>query len=210
MAENKGNKVAFLCCEIFTTYIEFVHYFLKEGGLIKRKMQINHLRNHYSEYVFLFIKKHINEINLDMKICDVGAGHLRNLKLFEELGFNNLYAVDRENTDNPLEVNLKKFILQDIEKKIPLGDKEFDIVLCNFVLMFVNPSKINQVMDDLLRITNKFLIIETNKQKYKKCKTTHFKDYSFKDIVNQIEKNPDFELIQVRKHYEKLIARRVK
>lgn len=177
---------------------------------MKREMPVNHLRNHYSSYVFTFIKKNIDDLNINMTIGDIGAGHLRNLKLFEELGFKNLYAVDKESTDNPLEVNLKSFVNQDIEISIPFSDRFFDITLCNYVLMFINSQSINQVVDELLRITNEFLIIETNKQKYIKCKTTYFKKYNFIEIVNQIENSPDFELLEVKKYYEKIIARRVK
>lgn len=177
---------------------------------MKRQMQINHLRNHYSDYVFMFIKNYIDLLNPNMKIGDIGAGHLRNLKLFEELGFSNLYAIDKELTDNPLEVNLIKFIQQDIELGISLPDKFFDITLCNYVLMFINPLKINCVLEELIRVSNDFLIIETNKQKYKKCKTTHFKEYDFMSIAKYIDNHCDFELLQVRKHYEKLIARRIR
>lgn len=177
---------------------------------MKRQMQINHLRNHYSDYVFMFIKRYIDHLNLDMKVGDVGAGHLRNLKIFEELGFSNLYAIDKELTDNPLDVKLTKFIHQDIELGIPLSDKFLDITLCNFVLMFVSPLNSNKVIEELLRISNGFIIIETNKQKYKKYKTTHFQEYDFMKIVKYIENHSEFELLQIRKHYEKLIARRIK
>ena len=171
-------------------------------------MKINHLRNHYSNYVFMFIKKYIDQLNTSMKVFDAGAGHFRNLKLFQELGFNNLYALDIEDTDNPLEVNLKDFVINDIEEGIPYEDREFDIVLCNYLLMFINQNKINAVIDDLLRVTGKFIVIETNKQKVN-SKETSFKQYSFNYIVSQIEKNKDFEILQVRKYYEKIIARRV-
>lgn len=176
---------------------------------MKRDMQVNHLRNHYSKYLFMFIKRYVDELNVNMKIVDIGAGHFRNMKLFEELGFRNLYALDKENTDNPLKVNLIDFKLQDIEQGISYKNQEFDIVLCNYVLMFINVSKINQVVDNLLRITKGFLIIETYKQKSKVSKNTHYKDYSFMQIVRQIEGDENFELLQVRKYHEKLIARRV-
>lgn len=177
---------------------------------MKRKMQINHLRNHYSDYVFLFIKRYIAQINNEMIVGDIGAGHLRNLKLFEELGFKNLYAVDKDNTDNPLSVNLKDFIKQDIEEKITFPDTFFDITLCNYVLMFIDPMLLNKVVNDLLRVTNKFIIIETNEQKYKRCKTTAFKNYSFNEIVNIIENNSDFEILELKKYYQKIIARRAR
>lgn len=174
-----------------------------------REMQINHLRNYYSRYVFQFVKKYIDELYLDMKIIDIGAGHLRNLKLLQEFGFKNLYALDKEDTDNPLRVNLEDFRKHDIEKGIPYTDEFFNVVLCNYVLMFIDPQNIDFVVRELLRVTKDFLVIETNKQKYKKCNSTHFKDYNFLDIVSEIEKNPSFELLQVRKYHEKIIARRV-
>lgn len=156
----------------------------------------------------MFIKRYINEIDTSMKVGDMGAGHLRNLKLFEELGFHNLYAMDREKTDNPLGVNLKQFVLQNLELGIPFPSRFFDITLCNYVLMFVDQSCIYQILDELIRVTDKFLIIETNKQKDLKCKNTYFKEYNFLEIVNYINKSPDFELLQVRNYYEKLIGRR--
>lgn len=174
----------------------------------KRKMPICHLRNKYSDYVFLFLKRYIDELNIKNKIMDIGAGHFRNLNLFYKLGFNELYALDKEPTDNPLRVQLKEFKLWDIENGIPYKNQDFEIVLCNYVLMFVDPLKLSPIINELMRISKKFLIIETNPQKYKNCKTTHFKTYSFKTIVNEIEKNTEFELLQVRKYYEKILAKR--
>lgn len=175
----------------------------------KRKMKVNHLRNHYSNFNLAFVKKYVNHLNIEMKIGDIGAGHLRNLKLFQELGFKNLYGVDREDTDNPLSVKVKKFIIQDIENGISFDDKFFDITLCNYVLMFINQSTIFYVLDELMRISNEFLVIETYPKKHNTKKTTFYKDYDFSLIVEYIKSNDEFELLQVRNYYEKLIARRV-
>ena len=173
-----------------------------------REMKINHLKNHYSDYVLMFLKKYAKELSIQMKVGDIGAGHLRNLKLFEILKFKKLYALDREETDNPLNVNLKEFVLQDLEDGIPFTDRFFDITLCNFVLMFIDKKKQNYVIDELLRVSDKFLIIETYPKKHKVKNKTFHKRYAFKEIINHIEKNPDFELLQVRKFYERLTARR--
>ena len=171
-----------------------------------RKMKINHLKNHYSDYVLMFLKKYAKELSTQMKVGDIGAGHLRNLKLFELLKFEKLYAVDREETENPLDINLSEFILQDIENGIPFPDRFLDITLCNFVLMFVEKQK--YVIDELLRVTDKFLIIETYPKKHKTKYMTFHREYDFKEIVNYIEKNPDFELLQVREFHEGLTVRR--
>lgn len=58
--------------------------------------------------------------------------------------------------------NIKvKFILRNIESELPYEDNEMDIVLCNYVLMFINPEKIVFVLEELLRVCNKFLVIDT-------------------------------------------------
>lgn len=156
----------------------------------------------------MFIKIYINELDTSMRIGDMGAGHLRNLKLFEELGFCNLYALDREKTDNPMKVNLKEFVIQDLENGIPYPDYYFDITLCNYVLMFIDQLNIKTVLDELLRVTNKFLVIETYPKKHVEKIKTFYKDYDFLKIADYINKSTDFEILQVRNYYEKLIARR--
>ena len=53
----------------------------------------NHLKNGYSDYNLLFLKKHVDEIKLSDKILDVGCGYFRNLYLFYKIGFKNLYGI---------------------------------------------------------------------------------------------------------------------
>ena len=173
-----------------------------------RELKINHLKNHYSDYVLMFLKKYAKELSTQMKVGDIGAGHLRNLKLFELLKFEKLYALDREETDNPLNVNLKEFVLQDLEDGIPFPDRFLDITLCNFVLMFIDRKKQKYVIDELLRVTDKYLIIETYPKKHRTKYKTFHKGYDFKKIVKHIEKKPDFELLQVREFHEGLTVRR--
>ncbi len=166
----------------------------------------NHLKDGYSSHVFKFISKFYKDLNLDNSILDVGCGHYRNLKLFHETGFEKLYGLDKNIYEDylDLKVNFKQC---NIENGIPFDDKSFDIVLCNFVLMFIEPMKQKFVVDELIRVTKRFLIIETNQLK-KSTKNTFYKEYSFEDIVNWIDETQEFELLQVRKYKEKLIAKR--
>ena len=53
----------------------------------------NHLKDGYSDYNLLFLKKYHKELNLTNKILDVGCGHFRNLFLFYQIGFKNLYEL---------------------------------------------------------------------------------------------------------------------
>lgn len=167
----------------------------------------NHLRDGYSKFNLLFLKRYIQELNKKSKILDVGTGHYRNLKLFNEIGFNNLFAIDKNIPDpiHKIDVDLK---IKNIENGLPYDTQKFDVVLCNFVLMFIDPLKINFVLDELMRVTNKFLVIETMPM-MKGTKETEYKDYNFNEICKYIASNEDFEILQKRNYYEKLLIRRV-
>lgn len=198
--KNKHSKAVLLCGQGKTSDV-FARRYNMDGRIN------NHLKNKYSSYVFSFIKKYHKELSIhDDKILDVGCGHARNLKLFEELGFKKLYGFDINKTDNPLHVNFE-WTRGDVQEGLPYQDKSFDIVLCNYVLMFIAPDKLNFVIDELLRVTNKFLIIETYRY-LNNSKNTMYQDYSFQSIVEYIKNKSDFELLQVRNYYEKLLVKR--
>lgn len=118
-------------------------------------INFSQLTHCYSDFVFYFLRKYKNEINTNMTVLDAGCGHGRNLRLFYSLGFKNLIGLDiikrqEHNTFKYIELNLETCKI----------DKKYDIVLCNFVLMFIENQI--EVVEKLINSTNKFLIIETN------------------------------------------------
>lgn len=170
----------------------------------------NHLKEGYSDYNLLFLKRYHQELNLNNKILDVGCGHYRNLYLFYKVGFKNLYGIDKL-TPAPSEKPKRfkvNFTKHDINMGLPYEDNEFDIVLCNFVLMFIPPKNLCNVLQELLRITKGFCIIETQKSFYE-AKNGQIKPYSFKDIVSYIENHSEFEILDKKNYKEKLIIRRI-
>jgi len=170
----------------------------------------NHLRNHYSNYNLLFLKRYFNQLNIkENKILDVGTGHFRNLKLFYEVGFENLWGIDK-NIPEPLPYKDFKtnFCKENIENGLPYEDKTFDVVLCNYVLMFISPTSLDFVLEELFRVSKGFIIIETLKA-HEKAKTTDIKPYDFKDIVNFFENKNDIEILDKKNYYEKLLVRRI-
>ncbi|MCY6485890.1 class I SAM-dependent methyltransferase [Clostridium aestuarii] len=175
-------------------------------NILVEEIMSNHLKDGYSNHLFKFISRFYEELDLKNSILDIGCGHYRNLKLFYEFGFKKLYGIDKNTYEDYLEVpvNFKQW---DIENGVLYSDKNFDIVLCNFVLMFIEPEKQKFVVNELMRVTKKFLIIETNPLN-KSTKNTFYKEYSFKDIVRWIEESKEFEFVQVRKYKEKLIVKR--
>lgn len=170
----------------------------------------NHLKEGYSDYNLLFLKRYNQELNLNNKILDVGCGHYRNLYLFYKVGFKNLYGIDQL-TPNPSEKPKRfkvNFIKHDINMGLPYEDNEFDVVLCNFVLMFIPDRNLYNVLQELLRITKVFCIIETQKPFYE-AKSSQIIPYNFEDIVNYIENHSEFEIIDKKMYKEKLMIRRI-
>ena len=169
----------------------------------------NHLKTGYSDYNIFFLRNYYQELNLSNKILDVGCGHYRNLYLFYQVGFKELHGIDRDlphPSEKPKRFKVN-FIQNNIIKGLPYIEKEFDIVLCNYVLMFIPKESLSFVLRELLRITKVFCIIETNKPFYK-ANNTQFEEYSFKDIVQFIQNNNEFEIINKKMYKEKLIITR--
>jgi len=169
-------------------------------------MAVPHLIKGYSKYLLEFLADYADELSFEDYFLDVGCGHMRNLKLLIEIGFENLYGLDRELTTHGIPI--KGFIHGTLEDNLPFfRDRTFDVVVCNFVLMFVDPLDIEDSVNHLARITGKFLVIETNKKTHKNEKT-FFKDYDFRQILTLIESMDDFVILHKSIAHEKIIAKR--
>lgn len=168
-------------------------------------MMNNHLKNKYSNLVFWFLYKYKEKINIDMSVLDVGCGHYRNLKLFNDLGFKKLYGIDMQHTENPLNVEID-FIKGNIEFGLPFLEQEFDIVLCNFVLMFIDPGRQFFVLDELMRVTKKYLVFETYRQR--KNFNGFIQEYDFKMLVDYLIQSNKFTVLRKRMYDEQIVLER--
>lgn len=171
----------------------------------------NHLKTGYSNYNLFFLKHYYQDLNLNNKILDIGCGHYRNLYLFYQLGFKELSGIDIY-LPNPSEKPKKfkvNFIQNDIIQGLPYKGKEFDIVLCNYILMFIPREKLSYVLNEILRVTKVFCIVETQKQ-FHEAKNSQMKQYYFKEIIQYIKNNNEFEILHQKVYKEKLILRRKK
>ncbi|HEY5587873.1 MAG TPA: class I SAM-dependent methyltransferase [Candidatus Paceibacterota bacterium] len=171
-----------------------------------RTIMCNLLQSGYSNYNLFFLKRYSSELNKNSKVLDVGAGHFRNLKLFNEVGLKKLYGIDKNIPCCKYNLNVN-FVLKDIENGLPYKDKEMDVVLCNYVLMFISLKNIVFVLEELLRVCKTFLIVETY-PKYMKVRKSEFKNYNFKSIFEYINSKENFKVLDL-KNSEKLIIRRL-
>ena len=152
-----------------------------------------------SDYTRFFVKKYINDINLNNRVIDLGCGKARNIYYLNKLGFENITAID---INEFKEVNINKFIFikADLNNRIPLSNK-YNIILCNFLLMFI-PNK-ERIINEITRISNvnAFCIVELNK----KHLANGF-EYDFKEIIKLFSK--DWDIVNLRFKTNKFIARK--
>ena len=163
-------------------------------SLKDKKLKFQHLIHYYSDFLFKFLKKYYKELNLNMSILDAGCGYGRNLNLLYNLGFKNLTGIDM--------IKRKKFKKYKYQEKDLTKDEiegSYDIVLCNFVLMFINTKDQLKVIDKLIESTNRFLLIETRQAEGKYSYTCYIEN--FITICNQKKTLKLYTTISRKKGY---------
>jgi len=152
-----------------------------------------------SDYTRFYIRKFIGEISIDNKIIDLGCGKGRNINYLYKLGFKNITAID---INKFMEIDLKKisFIQADLSKGIPT-QKKYDIIMCNFLFMFILDRE--KIINEITRIANDnaFCIVELNKKKL-----ANGIGYDFKEILNLFSKK--WDIVNLRSKENKFIARK--
>lgn len=167
-------------------------------SLKDEKLKFPHLIHYYSDFLFKFLKKYHQDLNLNMSILDAGCGHGRNLNLLYNLGFRDLTGIDIIKRKN-----FKKYTYQELDLTKDSIKNKYDIVLCNFVLMFVDPKHQIKVIDKLLNSTNKYLLIETRQIQGEYSYTCYIQNF-----YNYIKSVNDVEILYYNKNKERLLIKK--
>ncbi len=134
-----------------------------------------------------------------MSVLDVGCGHGRHLNLFYHLGFRKITGIDMVKRSY-LNKRYKYFKLDIRDEFI---QEKYDIVLCNFVLMFIEPKYQIKIIDKLLKITNKYLLIETREIGGNYSHPCYIQNFYY-----YIQTKKEFEIIYYNKNKERLTVKR--
>lgn len=153
----------------------------------------NHLAKGYSVFVFSFLRNYVSKISRETNILDVGCGRSRNLRLFHYFHFPNLMGIDRVASNDH---DFHDFKLVEIQDGLPFNSQFADVVLCNFVLMFVQPDRLEFVVKELLRVSSRYLILELNRPNFYVRQSTYMFAYDFKDILNIILTDGNFTILK--------------
>lgn len=82
------------------------------------------------------------------QVVDIGCGNGRNSEFMKSYGFENVISLDMVN-DYGIQMILGK-------DKMPVEDKSTDVVLCNYLMMFLNKNERKQVISEIKRIAKPF------------------------------------------------------
>jgi SAM-dependent methyltransferase len=104
-------------------------------------------------------------LKLGIRIADIGCGNGRNSKFLMSKGFVDTVSLDMVNDFG------KKCILG--KEKLPLKDNSVHVILCNYLLMFLNKAERKQLIREIKRIASKdcSIMVELYAAKDSECTT---------------------------------------
>jgi SAM-dependent methyltransferase len=115
-----------------------------------------------------YLRKNTKLLPKTGKVLDIGCGNGRNTKYMKDLGYN----VD--SVDMAGDFGIKTVLGQD-----PLPNKKYDVLLANYILMFLNDKERSKVMSEMNSRSKKGSIIVIEMYP---AKDSH--DYDFDSMVN--------------------------
>lgn len=99
------------------------------------------------------------DIPRDSRILEIGANIGNQLRALKRIGFKHLYGVElqRRAVDRAKEVNPGIDIVEGSAFDVPFKDGFFDFVFTNNVLIHFAPDDVTKVMDEMYRLSNKYI-----------------------------------------------------
>jgi hypothetical protein len=95
-----------------------------------------------------YLRKHLSalDISRDVLAVDLGCGNLRNTNYLKELGFKRISPFDKAG-DFGFQIDLGK-------EKVPVFDKSVGLILCNYLLCFLNKSEKAHLVNEINRMAS--------------------------------------------------------
>ena len=137
-----------------------------------RRVCPQHLKGLRSDYIMFFLKNYYKDFPPDPAVVDLGSGRWRHANLLRYVGFRNVICIDKILfSDKPPGV---KFMLSNLERGIPLKDDSVNILLCCYLMMFINGRDF--LIKEITRVARKgaYLVLEINEKTLSNGTIIHF------------------------------------
>lgn len=104
-------------------------------------------------------KEWLAQIPKNSRILEVGTNIANQLRALESIGYENLYGIEiQQSVVEEVRRSYPQFgVLQSPGQDIPFKDNFFDMVFTNNVLIHVSPESINDVMDEIYRVSKRWI-----------------------------------------------------
>lgn len=122
---------------------ELDEFYLKTWGITRNSMNIEFLR----------------DIDKKSKILEVGCNNGQQLRHLQLMGFKKLYGIEiQSDAVEKAKFSTKNInIIQCPASDIPFKDEYFDLIFTSGVLIHIEPSDINIVLQEIYRCTRKYI-----------------------------------------------------
>lgn len=159
----------------------------------------NQLKRGYSSYLLRILAQTATDLMAEDSILDVGCGHLRNLTLLRELGYRRLSGLDLY-PPRPVRGTRVTYRQGDLRDGLPYPDRSHQLVLCQHVLMFLEPEAIESALQELIRVSDRYIIIETSR--LRDGRTTLFRTAdAVRRILDLASNMTDITVLDVATHH---------
>lgn len=151
----------------------------------------------------------IGNLDINMRVLEVGSNIGNQLLYLQKVGFKNLYGIDEQ----PYAVELSKSkakginIIQGSAFDIPFKDGFFDLVFTSGLLIHIAPDDINAVLDEIYRCTKQYIwCFEYYADVYTKIEYRGHMDLLWKTDFSKLFLDRFIDLRLVKEEHFKYIA----
>lgn len=104
-------------------------------------------------------REFLDELDRSINILEVGTHTGNQLMLLKEMGFENLYGIELNQSaiEHAKEVTIGLNIIYGLANDIPFKDRFFDLVFTSGVLIHIDPERLSGVIGEIYRCTSKFI-----------------------------------------------------
>lgn len=127
-----------------------------------RRVCPQHLKGLRSDYVMYFLKNYYKDFPPDPIVVDLGTGRWRHATLLKCIGLSSVICIDK--TLFPNKPTGVKFLLNNLERGIPLKNDTVNIILCCYLMMFIKNRDL--LIKEITRVAHNgaFLVLELNEK----------------------------------------------